>query len=172
MKPLFLTSLLHATLSLITAHTRIRVSGYMEIHDSETFGSDEHVRRDKNFPAFYLDFSGSTRTELRWVERMGEEIHIELVFTFTLNNDRPVTGIYDMKLFEGTSESTTDLDGRKTGRGWNFKTPDINGLEDINSQEIIVNNDDEGRDKERLNPLTSQDTGQWVHHCRLLRPRP
>jgi len=39
---------------------------------------------------------------------------------------------------------------RKTGRGWNFKAPDIIGLEDTNSQEVTVNNNDKGGDWARF----------------------
>jgi len=40
-----------------------------------------------------------------------------VIFTFMLNHDDPITVNYNMKLFEGTSESTTNPDSRKMERG-------------------------------------------------------
>lgn len=151
MKLLFLTSQVLPIRSCATARTRIRVSGHMDIKDDETFGSDERVWRDKTFPAVYLDLTGSTRTELRWVERLGREIRVEVGFAFVLTSDRSITGNYNMKLFQSASESTNDLDSERTGRGWNCPAPNINGLKDIYSEQVTVSNDDEGGDWARFN---------------------
>ena len=73
--------------------------------------------------------------------RAGGEIRVEVLLTLTLRpNDLSVVVSYLIKLFEGTSESTNDLDGQVEGSGVVGKDRTV----EIRAKR--VKNDDEGGD--------------------------
>jgi len=117
----------------------VNIGGVMQIKDDEPF-SDDYFTRTRNFPTMVLGVDGALTGTYTWVEKAGGEIRVEVLVTATLN---PATGVvaieHDTKLFEGTSETTSDLDGR--GRG-SVQVP-------RGEQKVLgytVNNTDEGGD--------------------------
>jgi hypothetical protein len=65
---------------------------------------------------FILGVSNVQARTYNWIERAGGEIRIEVILTATLNpSNGAITLGHDTKLFEGTSTSTGDLDGRGSG---------------------------------------------------------
>lgn len=82
----------------------------MKIVDHETFGSNER-RTVKNSGLLLLDKSNKT-DQLFFVGKCGGEVRIELTIKFKQNPSGSITINESAKLFEGTSTSTTDLDGR------------------------------------------------------------
>ena len=92
----------------------VSVSGTMKLKDEENFGSDEFATRTKLFRvirigAFY------THDEDGWTEKMGGEVRAELSLNLDWQMaDSSVRVTCTLKLFEGTSEDTGDLDGQAT----------------------------------------------------------
>ncbi|MGL4438909.1 MAG: LGFP repeat-containing protein [Bosea sp. (in: a-proteobacteria)] len=90
---------------------RVQCHATMNIKDEENFGSDEFATRGAENEAV---LTSRHPTELmKMAERMGGEIRVEIALTGTVlpGGDVRVTGT--AKLFEGTSEATTDLDGQE-----------------------------------------------------------
>ena len=116
---------------------RLTASGYISGVDDETFGSNEYgnasLTREtilsNSQPQNVLDM------ECRW----GGECRVELTLVGQVLDKGDVRVNGTAKLFEGTSESTGDLDGRRdfvvlVPRGKNA------------SHSVRINNDDEGGD--------------------------
>lgn len=77
--------------------------------------SDDYFSRSRDME-FILGVSNVHARTYNWIERAGGEIRIEVLLTATLNpNNGRITLSHDTKLFEGTSTSTGDLDGRGSG---------------------------------------------------------
>jgi hypothetical protein len=111
---LCLSALIFAV-SAVNALSQISISGRMSITDDETFG-DEHATRSKAFPTLLLGSPGSSHGEIAWKEGMGGEVRIEVYLTITLlPSNQAIRVNYNVKLFEGTSESSDDLDGEENG---------------------------------------------------------
>jgi hypothetical protein len=104
-------ALLLAGLEGAAALTFVAVSGHMEINDSETFGSDEHASRGKEFDGIFL---GSPTTDFKnaptWVEKMGGEIRVEVRCSFRRQANDSVDVSCRPELYEGDDEDTDDLD--------------------------------------------------------------
>ena len=92
----------------------INVSGEMRIRDDEVI-RDRFFTRTTTFPGFHV--STLVPTERRtWVVKVGGEIRVEVEITFNLRPaDQSVKVDYNVKLFEGVTEKTNDLDGARTG---------------------------------------------------------
>jgi hypothetical protein len=118
---------------------RITVAADMYVEDDETFGSNETVRRQQTNAAI-LSSQGLTQTVMDFEVRMGGEIRVEFMVTASLI-DRFGNAIIDgeVKLYEGTSESTGDLDGARQFQLYCPINSTINHF-------VRVNNDDEGGD--------------------------
>jgi hypothetical protein len=115
----------------------LTVTATMFITDDETFGSDERGSATQTVSAF---LSGQLPQNLLHLEKgVGGEVRVELdlVAQATSNGDVLITGI--AKLFEGTSENTTDLDGV---RNFNALVP----KNQFASFQVNIKNDDEGGD--------------------------
>ena len=115
----------------------VTVSAHMELTDDETFGSNEHGSQNGQGQVYITNKLAMGLISL--VGKAGGEMRVELTVDCiaTVEGDVFVTG--KVKLFEGTSEETDDLDG----------TFDISLTvirDGIITQPIHVRNTDEGGD--------------------------
>jgi len=132
-------ALLPLLVSSAAAISKITVAGHMSITDDE-WGNDEHATRDHEFLPYTIGEPASNHATLAWTEGMGGEVRIEVTCTMTyLLASDAVRFNCNAKLYEGTSESSNDLDGQVNV----VKTVGRNRNEDI---EIKVRNTDEGGD--------------------------
>ncbi|KAK4449792.1 hypothetical protein QBC34DRAFT_425193 [Podospora aff. communis PSN243] len=93
----------------------IHISATTKIHDDETFGDDEFTRTNSLAPIIVGTTAGHVQ-HAKFAARAGGEIRVEVTLTVTLNpSDLSVRVSYVIDLYEGTSESTGDLDGRIEG---------------------------------------------------------
>ncbi len=88
------------------------IGGHVRIKDEETFGKDEI------FDAAFSPTPGAIRLDpahrretATYVKKFGGEIRVEATYDLTWNADLSVTVACRVKLYEGTSEDTDDLDG-------------------------------------------------------------
>lgn len=88
------------------------IGGSIRIMDEETFGKNEILNEAISVRPMYLDPNRRYVTE-SYSRKWGGEIRVEARFDCTWNADLSITVAYDVKLFEGTSEDTGDLDGQK-----------------------------------------------------------
>lgn len=134
-----LQPLLKERITLTNSNRRITVSADMYVEDDENFGSNETVRRQKTNSAI-LSVQGLAQSVMDFEVRMGGEIRVEFTVTASLF-DGAGNAIIDgeVKLYEGTSESTGDLDGV---RQFQLYIPAGSTLNHF----VRVNNDDEGGD--------------------------
>lgn len=124
---------------ILNPNRRITVSADMYVEDSETFGSNETVRRQKTNAAI-LSAQGIAQTVMDFEVRMGGEIRVEFHVTASLidtNGNAMIDG--EVKLYEGASENTDDLDGVRQFQLYIPMGATINHF-------VRVNNDDEGGD--------------------------
>jgi hypothetical protein len=118
---------------------RITVSADMYVEDDENFGSNETARRQKTNAAI-LSTQGLAQSVMDFEVRMGGEIRVEFTVTAALvdaSGNAMIDG--DIKLYEGASESTGDLDGQRQFQLYCPVGTTINHF-------VRVNNDDEGGD--------------------------
>jgi len=118
---------------------RITISADMYVEDDETFGSNETVRRQQTNSAI-LSTQGLSQSIMDFEVRMGGEIRVEFTVTAALvdaQGNVVVDG--EVKLYEGTSESTGDLDGVRQFQLYCPVGATLNHF-------VRVNNDDEGGD--------------------------
>jgi|LakMenEpi03Aug12_release.lakeMendotaPanAssembly.Ray.scaffolds.fasta_scaffold325851_2 hypothetical protein len=122
-----------------STNRRITVSADMYVEDDETFGSNETVRRQKTNYAI-LSAKGISQSVMDFEVRMGGEIRVEFTVNASLL-DVQGNAVLDgeVKLYEGTSESTGDLDGVRQFQLYCPIGKTINYF-------VRVNNDDEGGD--------------------------
>jgi hypothetical protein len=135
----FLGELLRERIRLINPNRRIVVSADMFVEDHESFGSNETVRRQQT-NAGIISTLGLAQTIMNFEVRMGGEIRVEFAVTASLmdnNGNAMIDG--EIKLFEGTSESTGDLDGVRQFQLYVPAGAVVNHF-------VRVNNDDEGDD--------------------------
>lgn len=119
---------------LVSRH--VIVTAAMDITDHETFGSNEHAhheRRDERWDSW------DPQGVMQLVGTCGGEIRVELNATAAVRPDGGVRLSVEVKLFEGTSETTSDLDGVRTWTG-------VVGAGQIIQVPVRINNDDEGDD--------------------------
>lgn len=115
----------------------LTITATMNITDDESFGADEHGTKTQTVSAF---LSGQqTQNVLHMQKGVGGEVRVELdlIAQALVNGDIRITGT--AKLFEGTSESSNDLDGI---RDFNFLVP----KDQFAPFAIEITNDDEGGD--------------------------
>jgi hypothetical protein len=118
----------------------VSIYGTMNLKDEENFGSDEFATRTKLFRVFRVG-AFYTHEEDGWTEKMGGEVRAELSLRIDWQLvDSSVNVTCNLKLFEGTSEDTNDLDGEATQT--------FNIQKDVIDQEckMFVRNDDEDDD--------------------------
>jgi LGFP repeat len=113
------------------------VTASIDMTDDETFGSNEHghaERRDER----WID-SWDPQGVMTLIGKAGGEMRVELVATASCRPDGSIVAEVDVKLFEGTSEETRDLDGHHTSR----HVVQPGGFVTV---PFRINNDDEGGD--------------------------
>jgi hypothetical protein len=113
------------------------ISAAMDLTDDETFASNEHAhveRRDER----WVD-SWDPQGVMQLIGKAGGEMRVELNATAAIRPDGSVRVGVDLKLFEGTSEETDDLDGTRS-------TTQIVQAGQVVQIPIRINNDDEGGD--------------------------
>jgi hypothetical protein len=118
----------------------VSIYGTMNLKDEENVGKDEFATRTKLFPVFRIG-AFYTHREDGWTEKMGGEVRAELSLRLDWQLvDSSVNVTCNLKLFEGASEDTGDLDGEATQT--------FNIQKDAIDQEckMFVRNDDEDDD--------------------------
>lgn len=113
------------------------ISASMYLTDDETFGSNEHGRaegRDER----WVD-SWDPQGVMQLIGKAGGEMRVELAAAAAIRPDGSVRVVIDVKLFEGTSEETNDLDGT-------VSTTQIIPVDQVTQIPIRINNTDEGGD--------------------------
>ncbi|KAL9126929.1 MAG: hypothetical protein Q9217_004105 [Psora testacea] len=112
----------------------------MDVLDEEWFSEDEKTDVDFNWQFTGVDADWPSSNPIYEEIRLGGEIRVELRYHWEY---RPcqLFFVYDLKLFEGASEDTNDLDGRKSGRVEMLPNFPIT---------VSVNNTDEGGDWVRM----------------------
>ena len=116
---------------------RVTVSATIDGLDHETFGSDERGHAEFTRETILNSAQPQNVMDMRCM--WGGECRVELRLTGQMLDDNGVRVQGEALLFEGTSEGTGDLDGR---RDFTFIVP--RGRTVSNHQR--VNNDDEGDD--------------------------
>lgn len=94
-------------------YREVTVRGSMYIVDDE-WGTDETATRNV-FMAGIRIGPFSTHAERSQTEKMGGEVRVEMRLKFDWQLDASVSVWYQVKLFEGTSEETDDLEDTETG---------------------------------------------------------
>lgn len=113
------------------------VTAVMDITDDEWAASNEHAhveRRDER----WVD-SWDPQGVMQLVGKAGGEVRVELTATAAVRPDGGVRVQVEVKLFEGTSEESTDLDGSRS-------TSQVVPAGQTVQIPIKINNDDEGGD--------------------------
>lgn len=89
---------------------RIMVNAHMELTDDETFGSNEHGSGDKSGEAVVTnDFPQEV---IAMITKAGGEMRVELSVNVQARATGDAVASGTLKLYEGTSEQTDDLDGQ------------------------------------------------------------
>ncbi len=99
-------------------YREVIVEGTMVLHDYEDFGDDEEKTASFNVgvPITYQLGPFDTHVDIPvWIEKVGGEVRGEVLLTLDWKTDSSIDVKYNIKLYEGTSEDTTDLDGEKSG---------------------------------------------------------
>ena len=96
----------------VMASRRINLSGFMRLQDYETFGDNE--KKKVFFSQSLIVNSEDPDAEWHFERGVGGEVRgeLDLVARLTTNNRVRIT--MNIALYEGTTESTQDLDGERT----------------------------------------------------------
>ncbi|WP_242310503.1 hypothetical protein [Bacillus cereus group sp. BfR-BA-01524] len=129
---------------------KIEIIGHMHILDDEGWPETDHsTNRTNGVPGSPVIFNlepFNTHAKLEWVEKYGGEIRVEAHFDFDLRMDLSIGVSHDVKLFEGRSEDTGDLDGTNKSA-----TPIIVPKDKIDQRiEVTVKNEDEDDDDKAI----------------------
>lgn len=119
----------------VSRHVIITAS--MDITDDEFWADNEHAhveRRDER----WVD-SWDPQGVMQLIGKCGGEVRVELAATAAMRPDGSARIQIEVKLYEGTSEETTDLDGTRS-------TSVVVNADQIVQVPIRINNDDEGGD--------------------------
>lgn len=89
----------------------VTIRGHLEMNDYEEFGSDEHMKLDNLVAWTHVDSQFLKR--FYWEGRCGGELRLEVDMLCGINPTAPDVLEFSAhaRLYEGTSTSTTDLDG-------------------------------------------------------------
>jgi hypothetical protein len=90
---------------------KLNVSGSMKLQDYETFGANEVETRPFSNTITLDDDQLEEAVEI--VEGTGGEVRGELIINAQLLNNNRIRVSVGIWLYEGTSESTSDLDGER-----------------------------------------------------------
>jgi hypothetical protein len=123
----------------VNPNRRITIQASFYVEDYETFGDNETIRRQQVNSAI-ISSNGLAQAIMNYELRMGGEIRVEFDVVASLydSNGNAMLNC-DLKLFEGTSESTNDLDGQRTFQLYCPAGATVNHF-------VRVNNDAEGDD--------------------------
>lgn len=113
------------------------ISASMDITDDEFWADNEHAhveRRDER----WVD-SWDPQSVMQLVGKAGGEVRVELAATAAMRPDGSARVQIEVKMFEGTSEESSDLDGTRS-------TTVVVNADQIVQVPIRINNDDEGGD--------------------------
>lgn len=126
------------------------VTGRLKVHakDDESFGSDEFLNFDLPINKI-LNGDGQVATIVDGKWRWGGECRLEVRLSAQATSGGVVSVFGDALLFEGTSESTNDLDGRRRVEFRVARTTASNS--GPTTYFVKVNNDDEGGDYADIN---------------------
>lgn len=117
---------------------RISVTALMDIVDDETFGSDERGSAQMTREVVVTD---EVSQGLMHMEKgVGGEVRVELDLNAIAQGNGDVRIDGNAKLYEGTSEQTSDLDGER-----NFVV--LIPADRFVSHVVNIRNDDEGGDR-------------------------
>jgi hypothetical protein len=90
------------------------IGGHVRIKDEENFGKDEFV--DEGFSVRNVYVGPSQKQDaVEWTRKMGGEIRVVVRFDYFWKPNLSVDLAYNVKLYEGASENTDDLDGERGG---------------------------------------------------------
>jgi hypothetical protein len=115
---------------------KITVSGRMIALDEETFSANESRSRPFNWSTTLSEDDEVMEDDFERIVRAGGEVRGEMNLLVQLRNKGRVRVNIDLNLFEGTSESTSDLDG---SRSFAFTIPNNHTV----SRDYIVYNESE-----------------------------
>ena len=90
---------------------KINITGNMKLQDHETFGANEIKTVPFNKTATLDDEQLEELLEV--IEGVGGEVRGELIINAQLLSANRIRVLIDIWLYEGTSESTSDLDGER-----------------------------------------------------------
>ncbi|MGD9672554.1 MAG: S8 family serine peptidase [Candidatus Nitrosocosmicus sp.] len=99
-------------------YREVALEGTMVLHDYEDFGDDEEktVSFNAGVPQIFQLGPFQTYVDIPvWIDKVGGEVRGEIRLTLDWKTDSSIDVHYNIKLYEGTSEDTTDLDGEKSG---------------------------------------------------------
>jgi hypothetical protein len=87
----------------------VTITGTVEFHDYETFGSDEHgtfgYRQETN-----LSTTDTATTLLTWRQGFGGEERVEFEMVGSLRPDGVLAATVNVRFYEGATEGTTELE--------------------------------------------------------------
>ncbi|ADB33229.1 LGFP repeat protein [Kribbella flavida DSM 17836] len=124
----------------------IIATAHIAITDHETFGSNEHGRADRRDER-WID-SWDPQGVMTLVGVAGGEVRVEVVADAAVRPDGSVRVGVNVKLFEGTSETTDDLDGVRS-------TSQVVPRDQVVQIPINIRNDDEGGDHAEISLVIS-----------------
>lgn len=116
---------------------KLIISGRMTVLDEETFSPNEKRSRNFDWSSILSDKDDRIQEDFEKIVRAGGEVRGELFLTAQLLSEGRIRVSGDLNLFEGTSESTSDLDG---SRNYAF----IVRKDQTVTKDLIVYNEDEG----------------------------
>ncbi len=122
------------------------VTAHIDITDDETFGSNEHGSADRRDER-WVD-SWDPQGVMTLVGVAGDEVRIELSADAAVRPDGSVRIGVNTKLFEGTSDTTDDLDGQRS-------TSQIVPPDAVVQIPVNIKNDDEGGDHAEISLVIS-----------------
>ncbi|MBW4569585.1 MAG: hypothetical protein KME31_16625 [Tolypothrix carrinoi HA7290-LM1] len=125
--------------------------GSLNIHakDDESVGKDEFLNIPNLEIDKFLNDNGQVVTIVDGIWRWGGECRLEAKFFAQVIGGGIVSVFGEVLLFEGTSENTSDLDGRQSVK---FEVPRTTSSNPNPTKRFIeVNNTDEGGDYAHLN---------------------
>lgn len=126
------------------------ITGNIKIHakDDESIGKDEFLNVDLPIDKI-LNENEAAKPIVDGAFKWGGECRLEVKLLAQVTQGGVISVFGDALLFEGTSENTSDLDGR---RSINFSVPKTTQSNPNPAKNFTqVNNDDEGGDYAQIN---------------------
>jgi hypothetical protein len=99
------------------AYRRVQIQARIQTTDDEWWPWDDEHADTSQFQEVFIG-PWHTHEEVYFEQRMGGEVRIELRFVVDLNADRSANINVNAKMFEGTTEDTTDLNDEENTTGF------------------------------------------------------